>query len=383
MSAVTAAHWKLARRYGRIPFRSPVNEVLAEMMSTVFSEEEADLAASFPVRPATAATIARAGRTSTEAAERLLAALDGRGVIASYAADGQRRFMLLPIVPGLFEVVMWSRRTDPEARRFAELYERYYTRDYFSAKPNGLIKIIPVEKHIDTQVGVLPTDRVSELIDSHTSFSLTACCCRHAADLRGEPCSKPRETCMAFGSLAEFLVDRGLARKAEKAELFEVAERAAEMGLVHLTDNVARANFLCSCCSCCCTGLKIITRFSYPWMIAKSHFMAAVDRAACEGCGACAGRCPTGALTIVDERVNLDEPSCIGCGLCVSACHLDVALRLVERPRYAPPNTRFGQLAADCGLQAIGPMRMVADRFPGAYQRLRGVVEKGIARGIR
>jgi ferredoxin len=383
MSAVTAAHWKLARRYGKVPFRSPVNEVLAEMMSTVFSEEEADLAASFPVRPATAAKIARAAGVSADAADRVLAALDGRGVIASYTADGNRKFMLLPIVPGLFEVVMWRRREDPEARRFAELYEQYYTRDYFSATPNGLVKIIPVEKHLDNHVGVLPTDRVSELIESHTFFSLTACCCRHAADLRGQPCSKPREVCMAFGPLAEFLVVRGLARKADKTELHDVAEQASEAGLVHLTDNVARANFLCSCCSCCCTGLKTITKFSYPWMIAKSHFMVALERASCEGCGACASRCPTGALTVVDERVNLDEPSCIGCGLCVSACHVNAALRLVERPRYVAPNARLGQLAADCGLQAIGPMRMVAERFPGAYRRLCGVVEKGMVRGFR
>jgi len=382
MTVVTKAHWKLARRYGRLPFRSPVNEVLAEMLATVFSEEEADLAAAFPLRPATEAAIAHAGGVTAEDGARVLAALDGRGVIGSYAANGARRYMLLPIVPGLFEVVMWSRRTDPAAGRFAELYERYYTRDYFSSKPKGVVKIIPVEGHIDHQTGVLPTDRVSELIDSHTSFSLTACCCRHASSLRGEPCSKPSEVCMAFGSLAEFLVDRGLARKAGKAELFEAAERAAEAGLVHLTDNVAQANFLCSCCSCCCTGLKVITRFSYPWMIAKSHFMAAVDPSVCEGCGKCTRRCPTGSLTVADKRVRLDDARCIGCGLCVSACERNAALSLVERPRYEAPNTRMGQLAADCGLQALGPMRMMAERFPGAYRRLRGVVEKGLTRSF-
>lgn len=382
MPVVTKAHWNLARRYGRFPFRSPVNEVLAEMLSTVFSEEEADLAAALPVRPATAAAIANARGVSVEDSERILSALDRRGVIGSYAANGIRRYLLLPIVPGLFEVVMWSRRTDPETRRFAELYERYYTRDYFSATPKGVIKIVPVEQHIDHQGGVLPTDRVSELIDSHTSFSLAACCCRHAASLRGQPCSKPSEVCMAFGALSEFLVDRGLARKAEKAELLDAADRAAEAGLVHLTDNVARANFLCSCCSCCCTGLKVITRFSYPWMIAKSHFLAAADPAACEGCGTCTRRCPTGALTVVDQRVRLDDATCIGCGLCVSACDRNQAVRLVERPRYEPPNDRMGQLAADCGLQALGPMRMMAERFPGTYQRLRGVVEKGIARSF-
>jgi ferredoxin len=350
MSTATPSHWKLARRYGRIPFRSPVNELLSEMMAAVFSEEEAELASSFPVRPGTVEAIARSARVPDDDAHRLIAAMDGRGVIGSYAADGDRRYMLLPIVPGLFELVMWSGRTDARAKRFAELYEQYYDRDYFSSKPGGVIKIIAVEKHIDSQVGVLPTDRVSELIDSHTRFSLTSCCCRHSAELRGEPCAKPKEVCMAFGPLSEFLVQRNLARPVEKSEIFDVAERAAEAGLVHLTDNVADANFLCSCCSCCCTGLKVITRFSYPWMIAKSHFVADVDESRCEACGKCARRCPTAALTAGKRQLSFDPNQCIGCGVCVSACNRNAALSLDPRPRYQPPNASFGALATDLGL---------------------------------
>jgi len=383
MNTATASHWKLARRYGKLPFRSPVNTVLAEMLSTVFSEEEAELAATFPVRPATAETISRGARCEVEQAVSLLDAMDSRGVIVAFGANHHRKFMLLPIVPGLYELVMWSGRTDEKTRRFAELYEQYYQADYFSAKPNRVIKIIPTEKHIHSHVGVLPTDRVSELIDSHTRFSLASCCCRHSAELRGKPCIKPKEVCMAFGQFADFLVDRDLARKADKAEIFEVADRAAEAGLVHLTDNVARANFLCSCCSCCCTGMKVITRFNYPWMIAKSHFKIEVDSARCANCGKCASRCPTRAAVWLEKQRVFDDSRCIGCGVCVSACDRHAALKLVERPNYLRPNETVSQLAADCGLQALGPMRLMADRFPGTYRRLRGVVEKGIARGLK
>jgi hypothetical protein len=68
--------------------------------------------------------------------------------------------------------------------------------------------------------------------------------------------------------------------------------------------------------------------------------------------------------------------------VCVSACDKNYALSLVERPSYELPNETIGQLAADCGLQAIGPMRLMAEHFPGAYRRLRTVVEKGLARGL-
>jgi ferredoxin len=382
-SLATPSHWALAERYGKIPFRSPVNETLAELLSMVFSAEEAQLAAAFPVSPANTSVIARRAEVVDNDAGLLLNAMDNRGLIGSYAVNGQRRYLLLPIVPGLFELVMWSRRTDAKTRRFAELYESYYDANYFTATPKGVIKIIPVEQHIDSQIGVLSSDRVSELVESHRRFSLTVCCCRHSADLRGQPCVKPKEVCMAFGSLSDFLVDRNLARRSDKVEILETVQRAAEAGLVHLTDNVTRANFLCSCCACCCTGLKIITRFSYPWMIAKSHFQVELDRSRCQACGTCVGRCVTCALQLEESELQLDDSRCIGCGVCVSGCKHNHALSLVPRPSYQLPNASIGQLAADCGLQAIGPMRMVAERFPGAYQSLRQVVEKGMVRVLR
>jgi ferredoxin len=187
---------------------------------------------------------------------------------------------------------------------------------------------------------------------------------------------------MAFGPLADFLVDRNLARTAERSEIVDAAQQAAEAGLVHLTDNVAQANFLCSCCECCCTAMKIINTFNYPWMIAKSRYRIELDADLCQACGKCARRCPTGALIFEDKRLSLYDSRCIGCGVCVSACNRNHVLSLVERPDYELPNESTSQLAADCGLQAIGPMRMMAEHFPGAYRRLRDVVERRLAKGL-
>ncbi|WP_169709517.1 4Fe-4S dicluster domain-containing protein [Deferrisoma camini] len=45
-------------------------------------------------------------------------------------------------------------------------------------------------------------------------------------------------------------------------------------------------------------------------------------RAGCTGCGACAGVCPTGALTADPDTpvVRVREVRCVGCGLCAQAC---------------------------------------------------------------
>ncbi|NIS10597.1 MAG: hypothetical protein GWN18_01095, partial [Thermoplasmata archaeon] len=40
----------------------------------------------------------------------------------------------------------------------------------------------------------------------------------------------------------------------------------------------------------------------------------------CVGCGVCVPRCPTGALSIEDMRVVLDEGECVHCGSCFGPC---------------------------------------------------------------
>ncbi len=41
---------------------------------------------------------------------------------------------------------------------------------------------------------------------------------------------------------------------------------------------------------------------------------------ACIACGACAGNCPVGAITMGDGKFEIDPEKCIACGLCASVC---------------------------------------------------------------
>lgn len=40
----------------------------------------------------------------------------------------------------------------------------------------------------------------------------------------------------------------------------------------------------------------------------------------CIACGACAGACPTGAITEGDGKYVIDADACIECGACADAC---------------------------------------------------------------
>jgi Pyruvate/2-oxoacid:ferredoxin oxidoreductase delta subunit len=377
----TEAHWRLARRYGHKPLSFPVNEQLARMFSAVFSEQQADLLAAFPAGGATAAQIARRAHLTEELARSLLTELDTEGSILAYVSGGQPRYLLLPIIPGLFESFMRNGIDDERRRVFAEAFEQYLDPNYYPRiTPDGIAKIIPVERHIVALPGVLPTDKVTEVIEAHDRFALTICCCRHSRELTGEGCGLPKDVCMAFGGLADWAVARNIARRAEKAEMLEAARRAEEAGLVHLADNTARTHFLCSCCACCCAGLRALTELNRPAIIANSHFVAQVDFAKCSHCGKCVRRCPSGALGRFHKKLVFAEHRCIGCGVCISACRKERALALLPRPHYQPPHESLSHFAAELGLQAFGLKRLLGDRLPGAYGKLKDALAAGIDR---
>lgn len=48
--------------------------------------------------------------------------------------------------------------------------------------------------------------------------------------------------------------------------------------------------------------------------------MIAVDIDRCTGCGQCVSVCPTGAISVRDNRVQVADKLCTGCQACVRAC---------------------------------------------------------------
>jgi ferredoxin len=132
-----------------------------------------------------------------------------------------------------------------------------------------------------------------------------------------------------------------MARHISKDEAVSILKANDRSGLVIQALNSRNVDAMCACCSCCCGMLISLKLFPAPAREVQSNYVCTSDPALCTGCGACAGRCPVGAVRMEEGRAVLKKERCIGCGLCVSTCCEQIRL-LVKKPPdklYEPPES--------------------------------------------
>lgn len=59
-----------------------------------------------------------------------------------------------------------------------------------------------------------------------------------------------------------------------------------------------------------------------------------INVAWCKGCGICVAFCPKKALSLVDEKAQVDPELCIACGMCELYCP-DLAIVVSKPPKKA------------------------------------------------
>jgi Pyruvate/2-oxoacid:ferredoxin oxidoreductase delta subunit len=351
--SLCAAHHALADKFlfrGSYP-QVPVSEALLALMEFAFSEEEARILTALSFTPLPARVIARRLKMPVGLVRPILDSLADRLFIARMKVGKISLYNFMLLIPGIFELQM-LRSKNPGAdmawfTRFAELFSRAYENFVAWGEPKTRGKdmrfgrIIPVEKSLESVSGIMPlaTDRFSEFVDRSKSFCLAnVCACRQEKTLLGEGCGRGMEVCGGMGLLADFAVAKGLARRVDRQEFMEAKQRAAELGLVNMVDNLLDPLQVCSCCTCCCAGLRVIKQYNIPTLIARSHFLPEIDESLCIGCGKCAKVCPMEALSLgPDKKMQIDHTRCFGCGLCVLKCEKQKAINLVERDGHKGP----------------------------------------------
>jgi len=372
-----------------------------EILSHLFTKEEAFIGSKMPVTPRSLGTIARrTGLPKDELAKKLDVMAD-KGLVFDFDHPTRGKFfMLAPPVVGFFEMTMMRVRTDIDQKEVARLLSLYmYEREEFMSEcmrgrtPIGRALLYEPAMSPAITSDVLSFEKASAIIEEAPLLGLSLCYCRHKKSHLGKACDAPQDVCMSFGKAAEFTIRHGHARPAEKQELLDKLALSREHGLVHITDNVRdEPSYICNCCGCCCGQLTAINRHGISHAVATSNFIAEIDAETCGGCGKCVRRCPVQAVSLHARAPHLraktkkkmvakiDEDICLGCGVCHPTCKTK-SLTMKRRAKrvLTPENTLERVLSMSLGRGHIhdllfdeqdGPTAAFLNRLTGAVENM-------------
>ena len=318
-------------------FRKTQSGVEIEILKRLFTEEEAELATFLTIRPEKARSIARrAGKNSPEI-ENKLESMAKKGLIFRARRDNKTLFNSAPFMIGLYEYAV--KKIDKE---LAQLFKDYYYEaglDEIGASNIPGFKVIPLEETIQTGTTLFPYQMLEESIRKARVISVADCVCRKESQLLDEGCDHPMETCLSFGTAAEYYIENGMGRKITADEAIQIIKETDESGLVHAGANSKHLSNICNCCPCCCVSMKGMIQFGQD----KQKFMNAmfesiIDEELCIACENCVERCPVKAITIEDIAI-VNRDLCLGCGLCASVCE-EEAICLKHREDGEEPFNR-------------------------------------------
>jgi NAD-dependent dihydropyrimidine dehydrogenase PreA subunit len=325
----------------------PMSDTLVSIIELLFSVEEARLGGHLSfVHPKTLGHIARKSGASPGSLAPILEEMVRKKTIIRVA----NRYMLYPLIPGIFEVMLKNGDDDAWHAAFAELIndlvDTGYMGDYLN-RPINAIRNIPVRQAVNAGSIVADTDLVSELIDSHEHFAVyNICPCRHSMRLTGHECKRASadEGCLAFGDYSLGIEPEGSGRTVSKEEMLDIVADRRAKELVFFTSNVRPSSptAICTCCDCCCRALKIHNSFSKN-LVAPSHVNAAVDERLCNNCGRCVKACNTHAHSLNNKKHVYNHELCVGCGNCAVSCGSN-AITMVENELYKPPSGSYPRL---------------------------------------
>lgn len=317
------------------------SRVEVKILRRLFTKDEAELFLGFPTpylleTPENAAK--RLNRDPAETAEQM-EKMAQKGLLFRKRKGELVRYAAVPYIVGIFEFQLNS--LDPEIARDMEEYYESAIGPTLQSFQTPVMRTIPVNRQLVAEWPVAPYEDVLKILEAEKAVAVFPCICRTIAKKVDRGCDKPLETCFAFGSLADYYVDNGMARYISPQEAKEIVKHNQEVGLVMQPFNSQSITGLCSCCGDCCVMLRSLKKQPVPAAAVKSNYFSKVDKDVCDGCESCIERCQMEAIGMVDEIATVNLDRCIGCGLCVSVCPTK-AIRLVKKPdneQYIPPET--------------------------------------------
>jgi len=343
----------LGRKIDGLTMRVPWSDNFYAILKELYTTDEAELVVKMPYGMSDIDKIEQVTGIERNKLEPLLENLSSKGLLVDIWDGKGYRYLISPMVIGIFEFTMMRTRGELNHKEWARLFHDYmqdgasfYRANFGRGKKLSPLRALPYEDAVDDSqyVEILDYEKASAIIEQADKFAIGICSCRHEKMHVGEKkCDIPLETCSTFGASVDYMTRHGFAKEVSKEEMLDNLARSKESGLVLCADNVRRdISFICHCCGCCCNVLLGISKFGFPATVVTSSFIAEHDDDICIECGVCAESCPINAITMIpDGGPEVDENVCVGCGVCALNCDIG-AMRLVKREaRYFHPEDTF------------------------------------------
>lgn len=345
---------RLAFHLSTLGMGLPYREDLVAILKENLTKDEAEVLLLLPTKvaplqPIRVDEIASNVNLPREKLVHMLENLSERGLLFSgKTKEGAKGYALQQVGFGFPQTFFWKGEDTPHAKNMANLIAKYFNRqvtaEAYAGSETRAYRYIPVDNTIDYDIqAVFPHHVMEKVIQQASVFAVAHCPCRMVMRLRGRGCDHPLEVCLKFDDMAEYLIQRELAREITREETLEIIRKSEDAGLVHFVDNAIKdIKHNCNCCGCACWNVGSIKRRKIPRdVLMATYFIRETNRDECIGCGNCVGICPVDALAIEGDCATVDKDWCIGCGLCVRQCSSGAArLRLrTDRKDHLPlPN---------------------------------------------
>ncbi|MFO7560379.1 MAG: 4Fe-4S binding protein [Desulfobacterales bacterium] len=339
----------------------PIAPPLVEMMDLTTSDDELDYLLKMGTGLYDYEQAVQAAGMTDKDFKSFFETMKRKGLVhMEHDSDGKEKYRINAIAVGWYEAMMHYLMGKPQEKEFSKKWNAFFQffvkfnffplrnlqnvvfRPFIKPTQDAVImnpenkgrnkkKTIPINTEISSPDSkVYPTFRVNELVEKfgeQDAIAIFPCVCRHGKSLLDSSCIHeiPRESCMAFGDMANAWVSFGYGRKISKEEaidiLKEVRERGAVHSVIHERDDYSlQPVAICNCCWDCCGILKPYNMGIMPLRYQSSYVARVKSEENCKGCGNCEKYCPTTAMKVKDKKVTLNSDICIGCGQCAFQC---------------------------------------------------------------
>lgn len=329
MGHLTVKNYKsLYKRMDQFAYGVYDSKEFYEILKILFTDEEALLCSVMPLLPASLEKIANIWETDTKEAESILDTLVSKGLVLEDIYNNSTLYTLAMPIFGFFEFSLMRNDGRFDRKLLSNLYNKYINEDdhfvkkYLGCHPpisRTFIQEDSLSEDITSEI--LSYEKTSHIINVAETISVGTCFCRHKMEHAGKACDNPHDVCLSFGSIAETLIEKGIARKISKTEATDIIKLCINNGLVQIGDNVKnKPAVICNCCGCCCELLLSYKKTGMSTIVTPSSYISNIDLTMCSGCGLCIEKCPIDAISFVNGETVVDVNWCLGCGVCVHFC---------------------------------------------------------------